>query len=358
MSLTILSVAYPFAPVGPRAVGGAERVLTTLDQALVERGDRSIVVACRGSEPAGQLYEVPLPAAEALTDADRLWTRKRVQAAIDRAVGANQIDLIHMHGLDFADYILPRKVSVVATLHLPIAWYGASLRSATARRAHLCCVSQSQRSTCPPYLGHVSVLENGVEIPYPAVNRHPEEFALVLGRICPEKNAHEALAAGTLADTPVYLAGQVFPYREHQQYFATRLQPLLGGAPGHVGHRFLGPLDTAQRNEVLGRAKCLLHPTLAPETSSLVAMEALATGTPVIAYRSGALPDIVTEGVTGFLVDSVEEMAHAIGRVHLLSRATCREHAQRRFSHSRMVEAYRSLYTQILSSSGPSELYA
>lgn len=361
MPLTILSVAFPFAPVGPAAVGGAEQVLSAIDAELVARGDRSIVVACQGSEPAGTLYDVPLPSTETLNDADRIWVRKRFQAAIDRAIGAHPVDLVHMHGLDFADYILPRNLPVLATLHLPVSWYGEALSSAAARRASLCCVSESQRRTCPRGLGPVAVVQNGVEIPPLPPRRERDNFALVLGRICAEKNAHEALEAGTLAGTPVYVAGRVFPYAEHQRYFKEKLQPLLqdsADSSAPVRHRFLGPIDAQRRTALLSRAKCLLHPTLAPETSSLVAMEALAAGTPVIAYRSGALPEIVTDGVTGFLVESAEQMAQAIGRVHLISPDACRAEALRRFSRARMVDDYRQLYAQILADLDQARRYA
>lgn len=358
MSRTVLNVAYPFAPVGPGAVGGSEQVLSALDTAITARGDQSVVVACEGSKAAGTLYQVPLPAAASLTDSDRVWVHKRFQAAIDRAIGAHPVDVIHMHGLDFASYTLPRGIPVIATLHLPVAWYGADLFNPTARQAYLCCVSQNQRETCPDELGPVTVIENGVNIPNSAPSNEREDFALVLGRICPEKNAHEALEAGTLAGMPVQLAGQVFPYPDHQRYFEEKIQPLLHDHKGHVQHRFLGPVEPAERTRLLGRAKCLLHPTIAPETSSLVAMEALAAGTPVIAYRSGALPDIVTDAVTGFLVDSPASMAEAIGRVHLLSPAVCRAEAERRFNRTRMIEQYLELYEDLTAEFAADRRYA
>jgi glycosyltransferase involved in cell wall biosynthesis len=164
-----------------------------------------------------------------------------------------------------------------------------------------------------------------------------------MGRICPEKNAHAALEAGTLAGTRVLLAGQVFPYGEHRQYFNEKIEPLLQG-----GHTFLGPVSAEAKHDLLARAKCLLHPTLAPETSSLAAMEAMAAGTPVIAYRSGALPEIVEDGVTGFLVGSVEEMAGAIRSVGAISPAACRSAAERRFSKERMAHQYFELYNSLV----------
>lgn len=340
MSLTVLSVAFPYAPVGPAGVGGAERILAVLDEALVRAGQRSLVVACGESVVAGELVPVVSPAGQ-ITDPERATTRKAVQAAIDRAIAESRVDVVHLHGLDFHEYRVPDHVPVIVTLHLPIPWYQAEVWSRWAGRARFCCVSQSQRRTAPPALGRVSVIENGVAVPKQPPSGVRGNYAVTMGRICPEKNAHEALEAGTRAGLPVVLIGQVFPYGEHQQYFAQAIEPRLGR------HVFLGPLPVERRTELLAHALCLLHPTLAPETSSLVAMEALAVGTPVIAYRSGALADIVEDGVTGFLVNSVNEMADAIRRVDTITPEACHRAARERFSERQMIDRYLATYTEM-----------
>ena len=341
MPLTVLSVAFPFAPVGPCGVGGAEKILAELDAALVAEGHRSLVVGCAGSLVAGELFAAPMPERALISDSDRRWHRWRFQAAIDRALAKHNVDLIHMHGMDFDQHVLPPDIPVLVTLHVPTDWYSPEIWATYAGRVQFQCVSQSQQRTCPKLLGDVPVVENGVPLPNLRLQREREEFALALGRICPEKNVHEALEAGTLANTRVLVGGHVFPYREHGEYFHEKVQPLLNR---EVGHRFLGPIETERRQRLLARAKCLLHPTIAPETSSLVAMEALAVGTPVIAYRSGALPEIIEDGVTGFLVDNVEQMADAIHRVHQIRPEDCRAAAEKRFSRERMVHDYFNLY--------------
>lgn len=341
MSLTVLSIAFPFAPVGPYGVGGAEKILGELDAALVAEGHRSVVVACAGSLVAGELFAAPMPERALISDSDRRWHRWRFQAAIDRALAKHNVDLIHMHGMDFDQHVLPPDIPVLVTLHVPIQWYSPEVWTAFAGRVQFQCVSESQRRTCARILGEVAVVENGVALPNIRLERERENFALALGRICPEKNVHEALEAGTLAGTQVLVGGHVFPYREHGEYFHDKVQPLMNG---EAGHRFLGPIETERRQRLLARAKCLLHPTIAPETSSLVAMEALAVGTPVIAYRSGALPDIIEDGVTGFLVDNVEQMADAIKRVGQIRPEDCRAVAEKRFSRDRMIHDYFNLY--------------
>jgi glycosyltransferase involved in cell wall biosynthesis len=353
MPLTVLSIAYPFAPTGLDAVGGAEQILSDLDQALVSAGHTSLVVACEGSQAEGRLFTGALPG-EVLSDAARHWSTSRFQAAIDRALSSHRVDLIHMHGLDFHEYKLPSNIPVLVTLHLPITWYPQEFWKRYGSNVQFQCVSETQRRTCPPGLRGLLVVENGVELP--PIAEKTGDFAIALGRICPEKNMHVALEAGTLANTRVLLGGHVFPYDSHKQYFHEKIEPLLN--QNETGHAFLGPLVSQRKQQLLAQAKCLLHPTLAPETSSLVAMEALAAGTPVIAYRSGALPEIVEDGVTGFLVESAEEMAAAIRKVHTISPRICHATAERRFSRDRMVQQYFDLYRKLVGAEQPERLYA
>lgn len=353
MPLTVLSIAYPFAPTGLDAVGGAEQILSDLDQALVSAGHNSLVVACEGSQAAGTLFAGPLPG-ELLNENERRWATSQFQAAIDRAMSSDRVDLIHMHGLNFHEYKLPPNVPVLVTLHLPITWYPQEFWRKYGSNVQFQCVSETQRRTCPPEFCDLLVVENGVELP--RITEEAGDFAIALGRICPEKNMHVALEAGTLANTRVLLGGHVFPYDSHKQYFHEMIEPLL--SQDETGHAFLGPLVSQRKQQLLAQAKCLLHPTLAPETSSLVAMEALAAGTPVIAYRSGALPEIVEDGVTGFLVESAEQMAAAIRKVHTISPQVCRATAERRFSRNRMVEEYFDLYRRLIGAEQPERLYA
>ena len=344
--MTVLSVAFPFAPVGPCGVGGAERILAELDAALVAEGQRSLVVACAGSLVAGELFAAPMPERALISESDRRWHRWRFQAAIDRALSKYRVDLIHMHGMDFDQHVLPPDIPVLVTLHVPVEWYTPHVWETFAGRFQFQCVSESLRRSGAKVLGNVPVIENGVPLPTVRLDREREQFALALGRICPEKNVHEALEAGTLAGTQVLVGGHVFPYREHSEYFHEKVEPQL--VQNGAMHRFLGPIESERRQRLLARAKCLLHPTLAPETSSLVAMEALAVGTPVIAYPSGALREIVEDGVTGFLVNSKEEMADAIRRVHQIRPEACRAAAETRFSRERMVREYFDLYTALV----------
>jgi glycosyltransferase involved in cell wall biosynthesis len=341
VKLSVLSVAYPLAPVGPDAAGGAEQILTALDHALVRNGDRSVVIACEGSRVEGSL--VATPRVEGELDADaRAGAHLRHRGAIERALNSRDFDLVHMHGIDFCEYLPPPGPAVLATLHLPVHWYPETVFCIERPDTWLQCVSACQERCCPPGANVVGNIGNGVPIESLQTRVRKRNFALTLARVCPEKGLHLALDAAALAGIPLLAAGEIFRYREHEQYFRQEVLPRLDSR-----RRFLGPVGLEPKRRLLAAARCLLVPSLAPETSSLVSMEALACGTPVIAFPSGALPEIVEHGRTGFIVNNIEEMAGAIRKADCIDSDTCRQVARERFSASRMTAEYLELYRRL-----------
>jgi glycosyltransferase involved in cell wall biosynthesis len=338
MSLTILNVAFPFAPVGPDAVGGAEQILSSLDEALVRANHRSIVVACAGSATAGALVAVPRTAG-VITEAARRLARRRHRAAIRRALRRWPVDLVHMHGLDFCDYLPEPGPPVLATLHLPPEWYPPAALRPGRPNTFLNCVSAAQSARCPPGAFLLPAIPNGVPVGALTARHARRGFALALGRICPEKGFHHALDAARRAGVPLLLAGEVFGYGAHETYFRREIVPRLDR-----WRRFVGPIDFARKRRLLSAARCVLIPSIAPETSSLVAMEALACGTPVVAFPAGALPEIVDHGRTGFIVKDEREMADAITAAARLDADVCRAAARERFSLEKMTNRYLALY--------------
>ena len=342
--MKILNVAYPFAPVRSETAGGAEQVLAMLDRALCRDGHESYVVACEGSDVAGQLLSTPLPAA-GFDEASRQCTWAAYKTAIRCAIQKWRPDLVHLHGLDFPEYLPAPGVPTLATLHLPPAWYDPATFLAGRSRTWLNCVSRSQQDTCPKAPNLLPFIPNGVPEELPRTNVKRRIFALSLGRICPEKGYDLAFAAAREAEVPYLLAGQVFPYGEHQRYFREQILPACGR-----NARFIGAVGLKPKRRLLSAANCLLIPSLAPETSSLVAMEAAMCGTPVVAFRSGALPEIIEDKVTGFLVDDVSQMAEAIRQCPHLEPAICRRTALARFSEATMTARYLQMYRQLIGS--------
>ena len=342
MALRVLNVAFPFAPVGEDAVGGAEQVVAQLDRALVANGDRSLVIACAGSRVAGHLIELPAPPAS-LDEAAREAMHRTMRRAIARALRGERIDVLHFHGLDHPAYLPADGPPALVTLHLPLDWYAPGALHPTRPRTWLQPVSASQARSAPPGVALLPPIENGVRLPPPTKMRR-RGFALALGRICAEKGFEDAIDAAKCADVPLLLAGEVFAWTEHRRYFETCLAPRLDAR-----RRWIGPVGGARERRLLAEARCLLVPSRAAETSSLVEMEAIAAGTPVIAYRAGALPEIVDDGVTGRLVDGVEAMAAAIGSVERIRASTCRRVAAMRFDAARTTAQYLSLYRRLAS---------
>ncbi|HEV7587160.1 MAG TPA: glycosyltransferase [Longimicrobium sp.] len=336
--LTVLSVAYPFAPVSRDAVGGAEQVLATLDEALVRAGCRSVVVAREDSTPRGRLVPIPRVAG-VLTEERCAEVHRRTRAAVREALERWPVDVIHAHGIDFHRYLPPAGPPLLVTLHLPPAWYAPEAFRVRRPETYLHCVSLPQHWSCPPGTRLLPPVPNGVDVdrlPAPVSRRR---YTLALGRVCPEKGFEHALDASRLAGVPMLLAGEVYPYAVHQRYFHDQVRPRLDAE-----RRFVGPVGFRRKRRLLSAARCLLVPSLADETSSLVAMEALACGTPVIAYKKGALPYVVDHGRTGFMVDDPAGMADAIRAADRIDPRECRRAARERFSSGAMVELYFETY--------------
>jgi glycosyltransferase involved in cell wall biosynthesis len=337
--LRVLQVAYPFAPVGPDAVGGAEQVLSALDRGLVAAGHRSIVLAAEGSDVAGEHVVIPRVAGR-IGPAEIAATHAALREALAAAIAHHAPHLLHFHGVDVLDYLPPAGVPALVTLHLPPDWYPRELWRLARPDTWLHAVSASQHAACPPSPRLLPPIANGVDVERLPTRVGRRGFALCLGRICPEKNQHQALEAGSRAGVPVLLGGQVFGHAAHEAYWHGQVVPRLMAGP----HRFLGAVGLARKRRLLSAARCLVSASLAPETSSLVAMEALACGTPVVAFPSGALAEIVEHGVTGFLVRDVAEMAEAIRAAPRLDPEACRHAARTRFSAKAMVARYLALH--------------
>jgi len=340
--LRILSVGYPFTPVGPNAVGGSEQVLTALDRALTDAGHQSTVIAVKGSELTGKL--VPTPKANGLLNGEaHAFGQRKHRQALERTLKTVPIDVVHMHSLDFHQYLPSGDVPVLATLHLPPNWYPKEIFHIRRPNTYLNCVSSAQRQSCPKSPLLLRSIPNGVDIQRLDAKTRKSDYLLALGRICPEKGYHFALEAARRARAELILAGEVAPYELHQRYFETEIRPQLNHR-----RRFIGPADFDRKRQLLNEARCLIVPSTVAETSSLVAMEAMACGTPVIAFPSGALAHIVEHGRTGFLVDDGDQMVDAIKSIGELNPEVCRRTAREHFSSHKMIGRYFKVYSEIL----------
>ena len=315
-------------------------MVAMLDRALVDAGHRSVVIACEGSQVVGTLIPTELPSG--------VWNgfvstnvQNAYRQVIAKAIERYRPDVIHLHGIDFLQYLPPEGVPTVATLHLPPSWYPPAVFSLDRPKTWLHCVSSSQNRDCPVVANLLPTIENGV----PEIIRadmRKGNFALTMARICPEKGIDTAIRAAKLAKVPLLIAGEVYPYEAHIRYFEEQVKPLLGQCA-----RFLGPIGANAKRRLLAAAKCVLIASNVSETSSLVAMEAAMSGTPVVAFAMGALNEIVEGGRTGFLVDTEAAMAEAIADCASINPAECRKIARERFTENRAQAEYLRMYQSL-----------
>lgn len=254
--------------------------------------------------------------------------------------------LLHDKSGHFWRHAARINIPVLATLHLPRSFYPDELFHSIPANVYFNCVSGSQAESfrgLPKLLG---VVPNGIALDRFSFQPAKDDYLLWMGRICPEKGTHLALDVARELGLKIILAGAVYPFSWHQQYFDREVRPRLQQAGAMA--EFVEPPSFQRKLNLLSHAKAVLIPTLAPETSSLVAMEAMACGTPVVAFGNGALPEVVAHGTTGFIVNDVAEMAAATRAVGVISSEKCRAHVEANFTAARMADGYERLYALIM----------
>jgi glycosyltransferase involved in cell wall biosynthesis len=340
--MNILNIAYPFSPVAPNSAGGAEQVLRILDEAIIEKGFNSMVIGHELSQVSGKLFSVPFPGEDDINKIkDASYTLYR--SLIQKVLVQNKIDLIHMHGVDFYEYLPETDIPILVTVHLPPEWYPEEAFDGRSN-IYFNCVSLTQQEKMGYNSRLLPYIQNGIKTDEFKISDKKQDYALCLGRICWEKGFHIALQAAGNAGIPIYIAGEIYDFESHREYFRESIQPYLDGVNSkHIEH-----ITPADKKNLLANAKCLLAPSLVEETSSLAAMEALASGTPVIAFNIGALPEIIDDSRTGYIVNNAEEMTESIRKINRISAHVCRSEAVNRFSAKDMTGRYIALYNSLI----------
>ena len=342
--MKILYVAYPLVKLGPDSCGGAEQMLHVLEEGMVARGHETVTVACVGSRVVGSLVPtgVSEPPADAFTDLDVVHNTRVLETLRIARDAGHPFDIVHDKGGSFWTLADAVPEPVLLTAHLGRDFYGDSLRTVPPK-LFVNCVSDAQRATFDDVPAAIATVPNGI-----AIRRFPfrdtkGDYLLWLGRICEEKGAHIAIEIGRRLGMRTVIAGDIYAFRYHQQYFEREILPQLHSDAVQL---FLRPsFETKMR--LLAGARAVLIPSLVDETSSLVAMEAAACGTPVIAFRRGALPEVVEEGKTGFVVDGRDQMEQAITRISEISSYACRHRAEQMFESEQMITQYEALYWRV-----------
>jgi glycosyltransferase involved in cell wall biosynthesis len=325
--------------VPPRGYGGTERVVNWLTEELVRRGHEVTLFASGDSQTSATLVPVVARALRPLAVPDFLpATMLGLGLAFERA---NEFDVIHSHvdvpAIPFARLV---QTPVVYTMHgrLDLPWL-RQLYDAYDD-VNLVSISDNQRRLLPNW-NWLGTVYNGIGVDEYTFHPRAGDYLAFLGRISEEKGVEDAIAVARTANLPLKIAAKVDP-RDRDYY--ERVRHLLD-APGV---EFLGEIDQTEKDEFLGQARALIFPIRWPEPFGLVMAEAMATGTPVIGSRFGAVPEVVEDGVTGFFCDSFEEMVLAASRMLELDRETCRRRVEERFSAGAMTSGYEAIYQRLV----------
>jgi glycosyltransferase involved in cell wall biosynthesis len=351
--LRIAITADPYIPVPPRLYGGIERVIDLLVRGLVGRGHTVTLFAHPGSRTAAELvpYGVP-PHIGLRARLGELW---QVGATLWRR--RSEWDVVHSFGrLAALLPILPlrRLPKVQSYQRDEVPWRGVKRATRLAGESirFTACSSSVFRSR-PDHgraAGRWMTVFNGVDVEKYEFVPHvlPDAPLVFLGRLERIKGVHHAIAIARGCGRRLVIAGNRVDDLAGRQYFAREVAPHLDGE----SIRFVGPVDDVTKNRLLGAAAALLMPVEWDEPFGIVMAEALACGTPVIAFRRGGIPEVVQDGVTGYVCRTVEEAVTAVGRLDGLNRVAARADCEERFSQKAVVDAYEALYRELVTGRG------
>jgi glycosyltransferase involved in cell wall biosynthesis len=342
--LRIAHVAPPLERVPPKAYGGTERVVHELLVELDRRGHEVTTFASGDSDVPGRLIAtVPEALRPIGYSGDQLpYFLTTMLSVLDRA---SEFDIIHSH-LEWSSLLLARvsPVPVVTTFHgrLDLPWAEEILSRPTPG---LVAISQNQAST-HPQVRWEAVVHNGLTLTGAPFERRRSEALCFVGRVAPEKGIVEAIEIANAAGRPLRIAAKVAPVGPERDYYDAIFKPALEAAGSSV--EFLGELESHERDLLFAESYASLMPGSWPEPFGLVTIESLACGTPVIARRIGALPEIIRDGIDGFFGDDTIAMAYKVERVAELDRAAIRASVLDRFSATRMTDRYLEVYARML----------
>jgi glycosyltransferase involved in cell wall biosynthesis len=332
----VTHLAPPWIPVPPLTYGGTELMVATLIRGLRQHGLQITLFAARDST-----LEVPClgPFPDSFWPPDKFSENLHLSFAFQH-LKKNPPQLIHTHLENAAGFwaLAAPEIPLVITLHTPLTPIKIDYLQ-TFPQARVVAVSlfQAGRLTGHPNL---RVIPHGLELENYPFQAGKEDFLLFLGRIYADKGLHTAVRLARETGVRLLIAGPVF--EPDQPYFEQEIRPYLDGA--RIRH--LGPVDFAAKVDLLKRAKALIFPLEVDEAFGLAMLEGLACGTPVLAYRRGAVTEVVAHGVTGFVVSSYDDLRQALRQLRDLDPQVCRDHVHRHFSATRMTAAYLALYGQ------------
>jgi glycosyltransferase involved in cell wall biosynthesis len=339
--MRIAQIAPLSESVPPQRYGGTERVVSYLTEELVSLGHDVTLYASGDSQTQARLVPVCERALrlQGKQVVDPLAHHVRLVERVFQ--DASGFDVLHFHQ-DYLHFSLCRRqaIPVLTTLHGRLDLPDLVPLFAEFDDMNVVSISEAQRAPLP-HARWLGTVYHGLPTDLHRFHPEPEAYLAFLGRICPEKRLDRAIEIALGADLPLKIAAKVD--RADRVYFNAVIRPLLN----HPLVEYLGEIGEQEKGDFLGQARALLFPIDWPEPFGLVMIEALACGTPVIAYRHGSVPEILEHGVTGFTVSSEDEAVQAVANLDQISRSQCRATFERRFSARRMANDYIALYERL-----------
>ena len=342
--MRIAQVAPLYESVPPRQYGGTERVVSYLTEELVRQGHEVTLFASGDSETAARLVST-CPRSLRLNEeaVDQMAPHILLLEEVYRR--ASQFDVLHFH-VDYLHYPLSRRQDTphITTLHgrLDIPELGPLYREFDD--VPVVSISDAQRS--PIQWAHwQATVYHGLPPDLYQFRPGAGDYFAFLGRISPEKRVDRAIQIAEAVNVPLKIAAKVDPV--DQDYFATEIEPMVE----HPLIEYVGEIDEAEKGEFLGHAAAVLFPIDWPEPFGLVMIEALACGTPVIAYRHGSVPEVLADERIGFVVTELEEAVQAAKKVNQIDRRACRAYFEDRFGVERMTRDYLAVYEELVPTS-------
>jgi glycosyltransferase involved in cell wall biosynthesis len=347
--MKIAQVAPLYESVPPHYYGGTERVISYLTEELIQQGHEVTLFASGDSVTNAQLIapcERSLRLDPQCVDTLAHHCLMLEQIFSDPA----RFDLIHFH-IDYLHFPLSRRHRTphVTTLHGRLDLPDLVPLYREFREMPVVSISNAQREPLP-WVNWQATVYHGLPTDLYTFREAPGHYLAFLGRIAPEKGVDRAIAIARHSGMKLKIAAKVDA--ADQEYFKAVVEPLLKDPLVE----YVGEVADRQKAAFLGNAYALLLPIDWPEPFGLVMIEALACGTPVIAYRRGSVPEVLEDGVTGFMVQGLEEAVRTVEQIPTLSRSWCRQVFEERFSASRMADDYLTIYQRLVAPSAPTAL--
>jgi glycosyltransferase involved in cell wall biosynthesis len=340
--MRIAQLAPPWITVPPEGYGGIEWVVEQLCNELPARGHEVVLYASGDSRTAAELRAVfprQLPQFLQKTALDVC----HVDFALSDILEDGGFDIIHDH----SGYLVPafkRHLDlppVLHTVHNSFNGETSPFYDRFGREVAYNAISEYQRSQGPDGMDWAGVVHNALDFGEWPLTPEKDDYLLAFGRVCEAKGFHLSIEAARRTGRRLIIGGVV---QEHcADYFRDRIEPHIDGEQVI----YEGEVSGERKRELFARAHAFLFPIVWPEPFGLVMLEALATGTPVVALREGSVPDVIEDGLTGFIRDDFEGFVEAVGRVGEIDPAVCRREVERRFSVDRMVSDYETIYRRL-----------